>query len=90
MAVNGERITVSTVSVGLNTEVGLVSGTRIIVKNEDATNAADLGDSAVTAGTGFRLAPGATVEVELTHGEQLFAIRSGAADVVLGVLRTGS
>ncbi len=90
MAVTHARVTVSTVAVALNTESGATSGTKLVVKNIDSTNAADLGDSSVTAGNGFSLAAGATVTVELAHGEQLYAIRSGAADVVLTVLRTGA
>jgi len=45
----------------------------------------------VTAGTGFHLAAGGTVGPwELGPGEQLFAIRSAAADAVLAVLRIGT
>jgi hypothetical protein len=42
----------------------------------------------VTAGTGFDLAAGATVTVELAPGDVLFAIRSAAADATIAVLRT--
>lgn len=86
MAVSAARVTVSTAAVALNTANG--GGRTLTVKNIDATNGADLGASTVTAGAGFALAAGATVQVELEADEVLYAIRSGAADVVLAVLRT--
>lgn len=90
MSVTAARVTVSTTAVALNSETGGVSGTKLKVKNLDGTNAVDLGPSGVTAGGGFELAAGATETFELAHGEVLYAIRSGAADVVLAVLRTGA
>jgi len=86
MAVTHARVTVSTAAVALNTVDTL--GRVLTIKNIDATNAADLGTSTVTAGTGFSLAAGATVQVPLSAEEVLFAIRSGAADVVLTVLKS--
>lgn len=86
MAVSAQRITVSTTAVALNTiDTG---GTRLVVKNTDATNGADLGASTVAAGSGFPLAPGVTVTTPVDSGEVLYAIRSAGADVVLAVLRT--
>ena len=85
MAVSHQRITVSTSAVALNS-ASAGSGERLIISNGSA-NAADLGASTVTAGTGFGLAAGATISVELDPGDQIFAIRSAAADAVLGVLR---
>jgi hypothetical protein len=73
----------------LNTDTDTVGGTTLVIKNTSA-NAADLGPSTVTATTGFDLAAGATVTVELGLGEQLYAIRSAAADATLSVLRIGA
>ena len=89
MAVSAQRITVSTTAVALNTDTDSVGGTTLVVKNTSA-NAADLGPSTVTATTGFDLAAGASVTVELGLGEQLYAIRSAAADATLSVLRLGT
>lgn len=89
MAVSAQRITVSTAAVALNTDTDTVGGTTLVIKNTSA-NAADLGPSTVTATTGFDLAAGATVTVELGLGEQLYAIRSAAADATLSVLRIGA
>jgi hypothetical protein len=90
MAITAARVTVSTTAVALNVaETDVVSGATLIIRNIDATDTADLGPSGVTAGTGFRLAPGETVTVPLAAGDQLFAIRSAAADVDLTVLRIG-
>ncbi len=74
-------------AVALNTATP--AGTTLVVRNNDATNTASLGAAGVTAGAGFQLAVGATVTIPLAAGEQLFAIRDGAADVVLSVIRTG-
>lgn len=86
MAVTAARVTASTSAVALNPVS--TGGTTLIVRNIDTTDTCDLGPAGVTAGTGFPLAPNAQVEVELDAGDQLFAIRSAAADVDLAVLRT--
>jgi hypothetical protein len=84
--VSAQRITVGTSAVALN--VATTAGHNLLVKNTDATNGADLGASDVTAGGGFPLAAGFTVEVDLKPGDVLYAIRSAGADVSLAVLRT--
>lgn len=86
MAVSQARITVSTVALALNT--ASTSGQKLVVKNTDATNGADLGSSSVAAGAGFALAAGQTVTIELQPQDVVFAIRSAAADIVLAVLRS--
>lgn len=85
MAITAARVTVSTVAVALNTASAY--GQTLAIKNTSA-NAADLGTSAVTATTGYELASGATVVVEVDAGDVLFAIRSAAADATLAILRT--
>lgn len=85
MAVAASRVTVSTSAVALNTASS--GGQRFVLKNTSA-NAADLGPAGVTAGTGFDLAAGATLAVELDPGDVLFAIRSAAADATIAVLGT--
>ncbi len=86
MAVSAARVTASTVAVALNT--ASTSGVTLTIRNTDATNAADLGGSGVTAGQGMPLAAGAMLSLQLQPGDVLYAIRSGAADVVLAVVRT--
>lgn len=85
MAVTAARVTVSTTAVALNTAT--TAGQVLVLKNTSA-NAADLGPSGVTAGAGFDLAAGATVTVELSAGDVLYAIRSAAADATIAVLRS--
>lgn len=85
MAVSAQRIVVSTTALALNT--ASTGGQRLKLKNTSA-NAADLGAAGVAAGAGFDLAAGVTVDVQLSPNEVLFAIRSGAADAVIAVLRT--
>lgn len=92
MALNAERITVSTVAVPLNpADAGPVSGTRVVIRNTNAT-AADtlaLGDSAVTAATGYLLPGGSSIELQLGPGDQVYAVRGAAVDVAVHVLRVG-
>ncbi len=85
MAVSAARVTAGVAAVALNTAD--TSALRLVIKNTSA-NAADLGPSTVTAGTGFDLAAGATVTVELDAGDVLYAIRSAAADATLAILQT--
>jgi len=86
MAVSAQRITVSTTAVALNTADH--GGIRLVVKNTDATNGVDLGDSTVTAGAGYPLAATTSQVVDVDAGGVLYAIRSAAADVVVAVLRS--
>lgn len=86
MAVSAARVTAGAAAVALNPVSA--SGTTLVVQNVDTTDAAELGPAGVTAGTGYPLAPNAVVQVDLDPGDQLFAVRSAAADVDLAVLRT--
>lgn len=85
MAVSAARLTVGTSPVALNTAAGC--GERLTVFNGSA-NAADLGGPTVAAGAGYSLPANTSVSLELDPGDQVFAIRSAAADAVLSVLRT--
>jgi hypothetical protein len=90
MAVTSQRITVSTSAVALNAaETDVVEGSRILIRNQDASNSVDIGPSGVTAGTGYELKPAATLDMAVPGGELVYAIRSGGADVRVDVLRLG-
>lgn len=89
MAVSAAQVTVSSTAVALNTDSGTVSGGRLLIKNTHATDDLVLGGSDVTAGTGFELTPGAILDLRVPAGEQVFAIRGGAADITAHVLRLG-
>ena len=89
MAVSAERITVSTTAVALGLDRSTVSGGRLVIKNTHASDALVLGDSSVSASTGFSLAAGATLDLLLPSGEQIYAVRGAAADVTAHVLRLG-
>lgn len=80
------RVIVSTAVVALNSLTH--SGGQYLIRNTDGVNGVDLGPATVSAGTGFPLAPSATVAVTLTAGELLYATRSTGVDVVVAVLRT--
>lgn len=91
MAVTVSRVTVSTAAVALNTlETDAVAGTRLVITNQDGTNSVDLGDASVTAGAGYELKKGATIQIDLPKGERLYAIRSAGSDVRVDVLRAGA
>lgn len=92
MAVSAARITVSTTAVALNGADTGPSGTGLLIKatGTGGTNDVELGDSTLTAGTGFLLPAGsAAIQVQLGAGEQLYAIRAGAQDGTVHVIRTG-
>lgn len=89
MSVSAANITVSTVAVLLTVaETDTVSGSQVLLKNTSA-NAADLGPASVTAGAGFGLAAGASLQIVLPPGEAIYAIRSAASDATISVLRIG-
>lgn len=85
MAISHEVVTVSTSAVALNT--ASKSGATLFLKNTSG-NAADLGASTVTAGTGFGLAASASLTVQLAPGDVLYAIRTASSDATIAVLRT--
>jgi len=85
MAVSAARQTVGVSAVALNT--ASTSGIDLIIHNASA-NDADLGPVGVAAGSGFLLKANTTVSVRLDPGDVLYAVRTGAADAVLAVLRT--
>ena len=86
MAVSHARITVSTSPVALNP--GGTSGGRLYIRNESA-NACDIGGLTVAAGAGMSLAANTSLPfpLEIGAGDQVYAIRSGASDAVLSVVR---
>jgi hypothetical protein len=89
VAVTAGQVVVSTTAAALNGADTGVSGAKVIVKNSHATDTLVLGASDVTPSTGFALAAGATLTVELTAGEQLYGIRGASADITAHVLRIG-
>jgi hypothetical protein len=76
-------ITVSTMAVRLDSRS--LPGARMVITNTSA-NAADIGGATVTAGTGYSLPAGASVQLTLNPADVVYAIRSGATDAVLSVL----
>jgi hypothetical protein len=83
------RVTVGTSATKLTTaDSGRQSGSRLHVRNPSATVSVFLGGSAVTAGTGYELPPGASVAITLDADEEVFAaVAVGTLDV--HVLRGG-
>jgi len=89
MAVSSEAVAVGEEAVALNSESGATSGTRLYLSNTGA-NDATLGDASVTGATGFVLEAGASLALELSYGEVVYAIRTDASDTTLQVMRTGA
>ena len=65
------------------------SGSRMVVKNTDGTDAVALGPSGLTFANGYQLAAGDTVSLELAAGDELYGICDSAATAVVHVLKTG-
>lgn len=87
MAVNAERVTVGTTATALNAAEA-TSPLTLLVKVPSAGSTVDLGGSGVTAGAGFAVAGGESVEVALGAGDVAFGI-IGTGTQVVHVLRTG-
>jgi hypothetical protein len=87
VAISAARITAGATTVALAAAEG--GGSQLIVRNTEATNAASLGAADVASGTGFLLAAGQTVTINLDAGDVLYAVQAvAAASAVLAVLRT--
>lgn len=90
MAITSARVTVSTTAVALNpADTDTLAGSRLTVTNRHATDSVDLGASDVAAGAGYELKAGQTQQFALDLGDRLYAIRTGANDVIVHVLRIG-
>lgn len=89
MAVSAAQVSVTTTATALTTaETDSRSGESIAVTNTDASVAVYLGPAGVTSSTGYKLAAGASIGVDLDLGETLYGI-TASGTVVVGVLRTG-
>ena len=84
----GARITVSNTPVRLDIAAPAdnVRGHKVIIKNTHGADDLVLGGPTVAAGTGFRLAFGQTITVELGDPESLYGIRGGTNDITADVL----
>lgn len=91
MALTAGQVTVDGTSGGVALNTASNGGQKLVIKNTDATatNTAVLGPPGVSSSTGFALAGGSTVTVELLPGEVLNGIRGTANSVSVHVLRTG-
>lgn len=84
MAAQGKRVVVSSTPVKIASK-----GCRVVLRNRDAANDVDLGGANVAAGAGFRLLHTDTLATEVDcQGDDLYAIRSAAADATIDVLIT--
>lgn len=72
MAVKSGRITVGTTATDLG--VTCVMPWRVLIKNDDNTDAVFIGNGDVTAANGLRLAKEATVELRLAPLDRVFAV----------------
>lgn len=90
MAVTAERVVCGAAATALNSaETDSVSGSTLILRNTHATDSVVLGPSDVAAGTGYSLAAGGVLTLELHGDERIFGIRAAVADVTVHVLRLG-
>jgi hypothetical protein len=91
MAITAAQVTVDGTAGGVALNTASPSGMHLVIRNDNATatNTAVLGPSGVTSSTGYALAGGSSVTVELGPGEVLYGIRGTANSVVCHVLRSG-
>ena len=73
----------------LHTGVAGVSGTKMVIKNIDATDVVALGPSGVTFANGFVLGTEATINIDLASGDVLHGICDTAKTVVVHILKAG-
>ena len=81
------RVTVGAAATLLTpAQADAVFGSRLFIKNTHATETLLIGGPTVTAATGFALAPGERIDLELNDGEPAYGLRGAAVDVVAHVL----
>lgn len=89
MALVGRRVTVAVTATRIDAADTVNATTRMLrVANAGAT-AVILGASNVTATTGYSLAAGTNITLELSHDETLYGIVAAATEVV-HVLESGA
>ncbi len=91
MTVVGSQTTVDDTAGGtvLHTGIAGRSGTKMVIKNADATDTVALGPPGVTFASGFTLGTGATINIDLSYGEILHGICDTAKTVVVHILKAG-
>ncbi len=73
----------------LHTGSAGVSGTKMVVKNIDATDVVALGPVGLTFANGFILGTGATINIDLSAGDALSGICDTSKSVVVHILKAG-
>ena len=91
MSVVGSQTTVDDTANGtaLHTGDAGVSGTKLVVKNDSGTDKVALGPSGLTFAGGFQLATGATINIDLAAGDELYGICAAGKTAVVHILKTG-
>lgn len=89
MAISTGVVTVNDTATMVTSASAGVSGARVVIENRDATDAVDIGASDVTFGAGFRLDAGDQLALELTAGEDLWAIADAALTADVQFIITG-
>jgi hypothetical protein len=89
MSVAGSRITVGpSAAVRLADFSSTAGGSKVFLKNADATYVASLGPSTVTSTSGYTLIAGATLgPLDLASDDDLWAIVTGTNSVIVHVFR---
>lgn len=90
MALKGRRVTVTDVATRIDVADSDNSTPRSLRVTNAGTAAIDIGGSSVTAGTGYSLANGTSVDLTLAYGESLYGIAAATTSHVVHVLETGA
>lgn len=90
MALTGRRVTVATTATRLDVaDTNNTNRRSLRVLNTAATAAVILGGSDVTATSGYSLAAGANITIDLAHDETLYGIVAAATETV-HILESGA
>lgn len=87
MAVSSAQVTVTTTAQELSQNEADGDGHATLLLSNNGSVDLYVGPSGVTTGTGFKVAAGASLSVDLSPGERLFGVTGSSSSV--HVLRTG-
>lgn len=89
MALTGRRVTVTDVATRIDAADTNNSTPRSLTVKNAGSAAIDIGGSTVTSGTGYELAAGASISLDLEPFETLHGIAPALASQPIHVLETG-
>lgn len=90
MALAGRRVTVTDVATRIDAADSSNASPRSLRVTNAGAAAIDIGGSGVTAGAGYSLAAGASIDITLDYRESLYGIAAATTSQPVHVLETGA